>query len=699
MRTWVWVGHVWSARARLALEHYGDQITDVSIFGWFVNARGEVSLTFDPELLLPYREKWPHMRFWLAFRNDGNEAIFSALQHNADAQARLLAGLEAALVRYPWLDGIDIDLERGGAASNAVPTERLFRRIADLAHRRGLECAAALPPLTSTGSIGGEDWVRYRQLGEFLDHLAIMSYDFAWSGSAPGPVSPGYWMEDVYDWVTSQVAPHKILMGLPLYSYFWDLHNYPAALGHRYRGESGTYYAAWQKFTGYRAYDGTDGNPGGSGSHHKIGWLAFRDPDSMAAWGFMDVYDWRWSADWDAGSNAGIITDLNAGKPYTARYGRPSGVPMWSVADNSGEQTGATYSLTPRSVVDVEGRSVSPKRGYTCTVELLKRYPVAATIIDDNASTADQLAAFYRQPSGSWGRWADGDRYSQYRGTGQLNFAHDFGGRSIYLQIRAQFASPGWTGVTVRGITAEVHPSGRLRVRRGSTVLQEVGVAARAVGAAAGTNRFYVGLRVREGSARAYFGLTDVNALPLVARVDTTPSGGTVGIVSEGTAWIDHVYAGDGWWYQPREAVRVTVGGQSRVLGRLPRAGVTWDSSNRFRPSADVDEWETRDDGYSLDWAYDHWVDAPFVTDRTAAVRVAAIDHDVWFSRALVVDRDGGGIAYWSDAETVVHWRDRAHFDYGVSGIALWTLGQEDMRTWDRLADGALPPATKVLNA
>lgn len=697
MRNWVWVGHMWTDRVRAALEHYGDQITDVSIFGWFVDASGELSSTFDPDLLLPYRQKWPHLRFWLAFRNDGNASIFQALLDRPASSARLVQRLDEELARYPWLSGVDIDLERGGAARNAVPAEDLFRRITAMCHARGLECSAALPPLTSTGSVGGEDWVRYKQLGQILDHVAIMSYDFAWSGSAPGPVSPGYWMENVYNWATSQVPAHKLMMGLPLYSYFWTIHDYPSNLGKTYRGSSGTYYAAWQHFTGYRAIDGTDARPEGSGKHRRIGWLAFRDPGSASAWGLLGCYDWRHAYDWDPGSEVGVRRQVYDGRPYVVRYGEPVGSPRWSVANNAGHGKGATLSLTPRRVRDVDGALVAPKVGFTATVELLKRYPVAATILDDNAGTKQQLTDLYRAVTGSWSHWST-TGYAQYRGAGRLEFRHDFGGQALYLEVRAQFAASGWAGVTVRGITAEVHPSGRLRLRRGSTVLQEVGVAARPVGAAAGSGRFYLGLRVREGSARAYFGLTDSSVLPRVIHATTTPTDGLAAIVAEGSLWVDRVYLGDGWWYQPREAVEVTIGGQTRTLGRLARSGIQWDASNRFRPTADVDEFETRSQTPSLDWVYDHWKDAPLTADKTSAVRVTLLDHDVWVGRVFAVDRDGATLAYWSDAETVVHWRDRAINDWGLSGIALWTLGQEDMRTWDALAGGELSAETKRTN-
>ena len=48
MRTWVWAGMNWSARVRLALDESGDRITDISIFGWQVDAQGNLTRTFNP---------------------------------------------------------------------------------------------------------------------------------------------------------------------------------------------------------------------------------------------------------------------------------------------------------------------------------------------------------------------------------------------------------------------------------------------------------------------------------------------------------------------------------------------------------------------------------------------------------------------------------------------------------------------------
>lgn len=693
---WVWVGHVWSDRVKLVLEEYGDRITDVSIFGWFVNADGSLTETFDPEQLLPYREKWPHIRFWLGFRNDGISSIFTALRNSAAAREALVEDLGEILEAHPWLMGIDIDLEQGGGSANAPAAENLFRQVRDLAHSYGKQCAAALPPLTASGSVGGEDWVRYKQLGEILDHVEIMSYDFAWRGSAPGPVSPGFWMRNVYRWVTSQIDPSKVSWGLPLYGYFWGIADLPSD-PNGWRGNSGSYYAAYGYFSGHLAVDGSFANPAGSGDFKRIGWAVFRDPDSRACWGLLECYDWVMPTGYT--SAAGLTFDSFDGRDYAVRYGLPSGTPQWSIADNGPRSSRADYSLIPREAIDYYGDPVEPLGGeYNLTVELLQRDPIAATIIDDYATSQQQLGAIYSVVSGGWSFWQSGG-YKQYRGSGRLNFDHNFGSQALYVQARFQLPGPGAFQVHCRGITAEINSNGLIRVIRGGSVIGSRQVSALPTGGAAGSDAFrrVLGLRVREGTARVYYSGSETE-VPLVLTVNTTPADGLAGIGSSNASWVDHIYLGDGWYYQPREAVTATLGSETRTLGRIPRTGVTW-SGNMFRPNADVEEFETRTEGteISLDWEYAHWVHAPLETNVREFLRIVPLDHDCWLGRSFVFNSENGTIAYWTDADTISYWRAVAGLDFGVSGIALWTVGQEDVRIWDALGGGELNEATRVV--
>ena len=700
-RVWVWVGHMGLGdRIRLVLEHYGDRITDVSIFGWSVMRTGELVETFDPTQLDEYRQRWPHLRFWLCFRNmDGPDAeevgpraIFDALRDSAAARNRLADEVQRIFADHPWLHGVDIDLESGGDG-RSEESEAIFQAVADRAHATGRECGAALPPLTATGSVGGENWVRYKQLGEILDVVEIMSYDFAWAGSAPGPISPGFWMEDVYSWVASQVDPSKIYMGLPLYVYYWRLHDYPPNLGNEWRGISGTYYSFWQQFNGVVPWYADGRQP-------EVAWVTYRDRESRSLWGFLGAYDWLEPTMYDDAT--GVDTDRYTGKNYAVRFGEPAGSPIWEVADNSAGETGADYRIKLQSVIDVHGNETGPSNGFTLTLEMLPREAVAATIVDDYVNSD----TIWTDTEG-WEETEVWDGYRQWRGSGALEYDHDLEAvhSGIYAQARGQFAQDGTFSVYAYGWEAEYrNTDGRIRLLRDGETVETAHVSARAATTEDRASQFVLGLRVRESSARAYFSTSEEGRIPsVVERTGTSAPGGRVGYLASSRVFIDHTYLGHGWWYQPREAVEASIGGEAELLGRVLRNDVEWDSSNRFRPTEDVEEWETHDpDQWSeysaLDWGYEHWQGIPVSLNSEATLRVVPVDHDVWWGRVIAFDREGGFIGYCNDAAAVAHWRGRARHDWGLAGIALWSLGQEDVRLWEVLAAGELPAHTKITN-
>lgn len=336
----------------------------------------------------------------------------------------------------------------------------------------------------------------------------------------------------------------------------------------------------------------------------------------------------------------------------------------------------------------------------------MRRDAIAATIIDDYATTG-QIGSAYRLPDGdgTWDLHELTGTYRQYRGSGRLEYNNDFGSQALYVQARFHFRNSGTFTVYSQGVRVSMTNSGAVTVTAGGSTIGTTSVNSAGSGH---TDRSplqnVLGVRVRENSVRVYFSNSETT-VPLVLEIDdVTPPGGPTGFEAGNTAWIDHTYLGDGWWYQPREAVEVTFNGETQTMGRLARNDIEWhEAENRFRPTSDIDEPETIDPDqhreYSLlDWGFDHWLGAPFELGQTADVTVVPLDHEAWWGRLVAFDRDGGFIGYCFDAHSVAHWRARAHNDWGLQGVAMWSLGQEDIRTWETLAEGNLPPETKRLN-
>jgi hypothetical protein len=676
------------------LTDYGDRITDVSLAAYLLKADGLFGTGIDKTTVDGLRARWPHIRWWLMIQAF-EQGAFQALADPSSATYRGVVerDLPAILtVTAPWAVGIDIDFEGGYSTSPATALAG-FKAIGDKARALGKRVSGAIPSVSAGDySVGGEQWVRLAQLGAYLDHVSLMTYDFAWVGSAPGPISPASWMEDVYGWAVSQMDPGKLSMGLPAYAYMWGLHDSPDRFpdswsGGSYRGTAGTYYAVRNMLDGSWVFDSTSSNPAGTVDQPHAGWLAYRDPVTRSPWALTGVYDW-WEST-ERLSSSGYTFGQFELKDYATRYGASSGAVFGQLADNQTTSQQATFMLQPSMIRDNRGEWVEPWHGYNLTIELLQREPQSATILDDDARTNNTLAQLYHA-DGVWSQWAeedsDADRpYGQYRTTGgQLTAAFKVG--EVHTQARFQLTGPGAAGVTIGAIRAELDHTGVLRLTRGGVVMASTTVSAPGASATPGKNQASVGLRIRGTHARVYHGVTETSmTLRLEADVSPADLDNTTGVWASTGAWFDHARVGDAWWYEPREAVTVQLGDWTWLTGRIPRTGVVWDQAhNRFRPMADVEESATRAQAISLDWGFAHIAGFPATAHRNRELKIIPTDIDCWLGRGYLCDARGALIIHYTDVDYYTHWADTARYQYGLQGIAIWSLGQEDTRVWQR---------------
>lgn len=127
-----------------------------------------------------------------------------------------------ALVNAKAFDGIDIDYESIPTSSRANFTA-FVQSLAAKLHASGKKLSVTVHPKTSdsqnwTGP-GAQDWVA---IGAAADTVRIMVYDYSWSTSAPGPITPLNWLDAVTTYAESVIPPSKIRIGLPFYGYDWS---------------------------------------------------------------------------------------------------------------------------------------------------------------------------------------------------------------------------------------------------------------------------------------------------------------------------------------------------------------------------------------------------------------------------------------------------------------------------------------------
>lgn len=806
---------VWSfmgnARMFQALRDYGDRLDTVGIFTFSVDATGTLKETGTAvSSIVPYASKWPHIKWMLTIMNDGIASIFTALRENTNgAQEKFMSEIVRIMAKYPWCAGVDIDLEKGGEYANREKANALFANIYHTvkAYDSTKLVNICLPGMTGVQrSVGGENWCVYADLDAYCDTAAIMSYGMAWSGSAPGPVSPRDWLEGIYDYAVTAIQPEKLFLGLPAYGWNWQIYTDPAALGKAYRGTSNTYYAAqtWMK-GGYNFTGDAPPQP-------FIPILAYWDDYDKVPYAFPQVYDFMEGADavereapivgdvydrrrfltsyskMQKTDFADILIDRSAGSPdstsgVVTNYGdyislgengnavynftvdaagtydiavrvcypfwekRSINIaldgavtafsesrlwwPYWRLAcwlplakgvslsagqhsitvttgDNGVHFYGfrvctafcqepnagsARFTVRPRHFIDVEGNPCQPDKGFRLTTEVLRRVPDSALIwyedFRDNAYLPDN---YWLTLSGKWEVWRNGASsasrpYSQLDGYGEVAWHYD-GFRDIHIRARLAFPSNGGgrAGVFCGSLFLCLNYETQcLELYNGTAKIGSYATSFSKTADAdlrGSATRYTLEMRIRGNRVRVYS--SDSHTLRFTATVSGF-AGGYAGFRSDQRAVCDLLRIGDAWTYEPYERFDVTFpDGKVVEYGRVERGNVVWDDEFQvFTLTADVEEINTRSESISSDYDFYHSDILGLSCGSDYDITVTPKDINVWLSRLFLGDADGFSILYYQDVDSLIYWANQAAYRWKLRGIAIWSLGQEDLRLWE----------------
>lgn len=137
------------------------------------------------------------------------------------------------LVEQRGYHGIHIDFEAVNA-SDAPQLTTFMRELQAQLKPKGkfvTQAIAARSSDTPTTWGGAYDYAALAQINDFL---VIMAYDFHYAGGSPGPVAPISWVRRVVDYATTRIPPEKILLGIPLYGYDWNVTAGPPARSVRF---------------------------------------------------------------------------------------------------------------------------------------------------------------------------------------------------------------------------------------------------------------------------------------------------------------------------------------------------------------------------------------------------------------------------------------------------------------------------------
>ncbi len=206
------------------VDKVGDNLTSLSVFSYEANANGSLTPVVDePSINAAYNHGVvPLMVITNFSEGTFSTELASTIFNNPSLQDKLLDEAIAIMDQKGYL-GLDFDFEYLGA-QNREGYNSFLRKASEKLKAKHYFISAALAPKTSDEQIGvlyeGHD---YKTIGEIVDFIFFMTYEWGWSGGPPMAVSPIDKVRDVLEYAVSVVPKEKVMMGIPLYGYDWTL--------------------------------------------------------------------------------------------------------------------------------------------------------------------------------------------------------------------------------------------------------------------------------------------------------------------------------------------------------------------------------------------------------------------------------------------------------------------------------------------
>lgn len=228
-------------------------------------------------------------------RGDWSYGPVARMLHDPAMAARQVAQIVALVGSHDYA-GIDLDYENLQAGDRQAFSS-FVTRLASALHARGKILSVALFAKTTNAGYAPRNVAQdYAAIGRAADQVRLMTYDYHWATSPPGPVAPIGWVRDVIRYAETQMPASKIVLGIPQYGYNWSDHHAVAItwqqavqLSRRYRAQprySTSSQSPWFTYTDAAGREHTVWYENAASSRAKL--------DAAHAAGIGGVYLWMY---------------------------------------------------------------------------------------------------------------------------------------------------------------------------------------------------------------------------------------------------------------------------------------------------------------------------------------------------------------------------------------------------------------------
>jgi len=213
-----WIPYWLQNEAFAVIQKNSDLFTTLSPFWYELTSQGDLIVFPNAEdpAIIGFAKKYGIAMIPLIANSYNSQPVSTVLNNPVLRQKHIQTIVNT--VYQMGYDGIEIDYENLFVTDKEVFV--LFLRELKAALGLNKKLVATLMAKTkSISNTSGATAHDYYGIGQDVDTVRIMAYDYSWT--TPGPIAPADWVKQVLTYAVTLIPREKLEVGLPTYGYDW----------------------------------------------------------------------------------------------------------------------------------------------------------------------------------------------------------------------------------------------------------------------------------------------------------------------------------------------------------------------------------------------------------------------------------------------------------------------------------------------
>ncbi|HBP65358.1 MAG TPA: peptidoglycan-binding protein [Desulfosporosinus sp.] len=214
-----WIPYWLQNEALAVIQKNADVFTTLSPFWYELTSEGDL-------IVFPNAEDTTILRFAKNYgmavipliANSYNSQPVSTVLNDPALRQKHIQTIVKTVFRMGY-DGIEIDYENLFVTDKEIFVRFLRELKAALGMNKKV-VATLMAKTKSLSNTSGATAHDYYGIGQVVDTVRIMTYDYSWI--TPGPIAPADWVKQVLTYAVTLIPREKLEVGLPTYGYDWE---------------------------------------------------------------------------------------------------------------------------------------------------------------------------------------------------------------------------------------------------------------------------------------------------------------------------------------------------------------------------------------------------------------------------------------------------------------------------------------------